>query len=218
VRLGWRVVWSGLGKKHPKNKKGERSAAQKGRLWCNVGLTQGQEPDEETHPILWTERPTGVLVGAGSLCPCGTNDDVCLVRWWEPFSWAGFRSSEELAVSAAMAMGFLVPSSSAPYGLSSPVVTNSGQSSWVPVQLGVRKSSRPFHLCCVQAHTQRTLGFVSSGFWSSGGWDPEQRKLAVAMVKNSAGEPEVLLFLSLPAFEMLDLSPPHCICPAKFIR
>ncbi len=33
----------------------------------NVGLTQGQEPDEETQPILWTERPTGALVGAGSL-------------------------------------------------------------------------------------------------------------------------------------------------------
>jgi hypothetical protein len=35
------------------------------------------------------------------------------------------------------------------------------------------------------------------------------------MVKNSAGEPEVLLFLSLPACEMLDLSPPHCVCPAS---
>jgi hypothetical protein len=35
--------------------------------WYNVGLTQGQEPDEETQPILWTERPTGALVGAASL-------------------------------------------------------------------------------------------------------------------------------------------------------
>ncbi len=153
------------------------------------------------------------------LCPVGRTM-ICfsLVGWSESFSWAGFRSSEELGVSAAMAMGFLVPSSSAPYCLSSPVVTNSGQSSWVLAQLGVRKSRRPFHLCCVQAHTQRTLGFVSSGFWSSGGWDPEQRKLAVAMAKTSAGEPEVLLFLSLPACEMLDLSPPHCVCPAKSIR
>ncbi|KAH8953792.1 hypothetical protein BDL97_08G045200 [Sphagnum fallax] len=89
-----------------------------------------------------------------------------------------------------MAMGFLVPSSSAPYRLSSPVATISGHSSWVPVQLSVRKSRPPFHLCCVQAHTQRTLGFVSSGFWSSGGWDPEQRKLAVVMVKTSAAPHE----------------------------
>ncbi len=36
--------------------------------WYNVELTQGrQEPDEETQAILWTERPTGALVGAGSL-------------------------------------------------------------------------------------------------------------------------------------------------------
>jgi hypothetical protein len=43
-----------LGKKNPKNKKGD---------WYDVGLTQGQELDEETQPILWTEHPTG------SLCP-----------------------------------------------------------------------------------------------------------------------------------------------------
>ncbi len=42
----------GLGKKNPKNKKGD---------WYNVGLTQGQELDEETQPILWTEHPTGSL-------------------------------------------------------------------------------------------------------------------------------------------------------------
>jgi len=40
-----------LRKKHPKNKKGQRSAAQKVD-WYNVGLTQGQEPDEETQPII----------------------------------------------------------------------------------------------------------------------------------------------------------------------
>jgi len=34
-----------------------------------VWLTQGQEPDEETRPILWTEQSTGALVGAGSLWP-----------------------------------------------------------------------------------------------------------------------------------------------------
>jgi hypothetical protein len=37
-----------VGKKHPKNKKGQRLATQKGWLWYNVGLTQGQEPNEET--------------------------------------------------------------------------------------------------------------------------------------------------------------------------
>jgi hypothetical protein len=26
-------------------------------------------PNEKTHPIQWTERPTGALVAAGSLCP-----------------------------------------------------------------------------------------------------------------------------------------------------
>jgi hypothetical protein len=36
-------------------------------LWYNVGLRQGEEPDEITEPILWTERPTGAPVGAGSL-------------------------------------------------------------------------------------------------------------------------------------------------------
>ncbi len=36
--------------------------------WYDVELTQGrEEPDEETQAILWTERPTGALVGAGSL-------------------------------------------------------------------------------------------------------------------------------------------------------
>jgi hypothetical protein len=34
--------------------------------YVTVGLTQGQEPDEETQPILWTELPTGEMVGAGS--------------------------------------------------------------------------------------------------------------------------------------------------------
>jgi hypothetical protein len=28
---------------------------------------QGQESDEETQPILWTEWPTGALAGASSL-------------------------------------------------------------------------------------------------------------------------------------------------------
>jgi hypothetical protein len=26
-------------------------------------------PNEKLHPIQWTERPTGALVAAGSLCP-----------------------------------------------------------------------------------------------------------------------------------------------------
>jgi len=33
-------------------------------------LTKGQEPDEKRQPILWTERPTGAVMGAaGSLWP-----------------------------------------------------------------------------------------------------------------------------------------------------
>ncbi len=37
-----------VGKKTPKYKKGQRSITQKGWLWYNVGLTQGQEQNEET--------------------------------------------------------------------------------------------------------------------------------------------------------------------------
>jgi hypothetical protein len=29
-------------------------------------------PNEKTEPIQWTERPTGALVGANSLWPCGS--------------------------------------------------------------------------------------------------------------------------------------------------
>jgi hypothetical protein len=29
-------------------------------------------PNEKTHPIQWTERPTGASVAAGSLCPIGS--------------------------------------------------------------------------------------------------------------------------------------------------
>jgi len=55
-------------KKHPKNLKGSKvSRAQKSWLRYNIGLTRGQEPDEKTQLILWTERPTGALVGAGSV-------------------------------------------------------------------------------------------------------------------------------------------------------
>jgi hypothetical protein len=80
--LGWRVVLSGLEKKHPKNNNCQRSVAQKGGLWYNVRLTKGQEPDEEMHPILWTERPTGALVGAGSLWPhCGCWFGHGLMQW-----------------------------------------------------------------------------------------------------------------------------------------
>ncbi len=80
--LGWRVVLSGLEKKHPKNNNCQRSVAQKGWLWYNVRLTKGQEPDEEMQPILWTERPTGALVGTGSLWPhCGCWFGHGLMQW-----------------------------------------------------------------------------------------------------------------------------------------
>jgi hypothetical protein len=55
-----------VGKKNPNNKEGQMSIVKKVD-WYNVELTQGQELDEETQPILWTEHPTGALVGAGSL-------------------------------------------------------------------------------------------------------------------------------------------------------
>jgi len=44
-----------VGKKTPKNKKRVKGQQPKKVEWYNVELTQGQEPDEETHPILWTE-------------------------------------------------------------------------------------------------------------------------------------------------------------------
>jgi len=39
--LGWRVIWLGLKKKHPKNKNGKNSATQKNWMCYNVGLTLG---------------------------------------------------------------------------------------------------------------------------------------------------------------------------------
>jgi hypothetical protein len=54
-------------KKTPQNKKRVKGQQPKKVDWYNVGLTQSREPDEETQPILWTERPTAALVGAGSL-------------------------------------------------------------------------------------------------------------------------------------------------------
>ncbi len=56
-----------VGKKTPKKLKRVEGQQSKRVAWYNVELTQGQEPDEETQPILWTECPTGALVGASSL-------------------------------------------------------------------------------------------------------------------------------------------------------
>jgi hypothetical protein len=36
-------------------------------MWYNVGLPQGQEPDEKCSPIQWTEQPTAALVSGGSV-------------------------------------------------------------------------------------------------------------------------------------------------------
>jgi hypothetical protein len=45
-----------VGKKNTqKLKKRVKGQQPKKVEWYNVELTQGQEPDEETHPILWTE-------------------------------------------------------------------------------------------------------------------------------------------------------------------
>ncbi len=57
-----------VGKKTPPKIKRIQGQQPKKVNWYNVELTQGQELDEETQPIiLWTEPPTGALVGAGSL-------------------------------------------------------------------------------------------------------------------------------------------------------
>jgi len=53
-------------KKNSKSKKGQRSTTQKGWLWYNVELAQGEESNEKTQPILWIEWPIGALVGASS--------------------------------------------------------------------------------------------------------------------------------------------------------
>jgi len=50
-----------VGKKKPQKIKRVKGSTTKKVDWYNVGLTQGQELDEETQPILWTEHPTGSL-------------------------------------------------------------------------------------------------------------------------------------------------------------
>jgi hypothetical protein len=50
-----------VGKKRPQKIKRVKGQLRKKVDWYNVGLTQGQELDEETQPILWTEHPTGSL-------------------------------------------------------------------------------------------------------------------------------------------------------------
>jgi hypothetical protein len=50
-----------VGKKKPQKIKRVKGQLRKKVDWYNVGLTQGQELDEETQPILWTEHPTGSL-------------------------------------------------------------------------------------------------------------------------------------------------------------
>jgi hypothetical protein len=43
-------------------------------------------PNEKTHPIQWTEQPTGALVGAGSLWPFLTyrNNFRLVEVTWQP--------------------------------------------------------------------------------------------------------------------------------------
>jgi len=54
-----------VGKKTPK-KKGSKVKSQKTLIVVQCWLTRGQELDEKMQPILWTEQPTSVLVGASS--------------------------------------------------------------------------------------------------------------------------------------------------------
>ncbi len=58
-----------LGKKHPRTKGESKVSSQTRLTGVQCWLMEGQEPDEETQPILWTEWPTVALVGAGSLWP-----------------------------------------------------------------------------------------------------------------------------------------------------
>jgi len=46
-----------------KEKKNQRSATKKKLTVVRCWLTEGQERDEKRQPILWTERPTGAVMG-----------------------------------------------------------------------------------------------------------------------------------------------------------
>jgi hypothetical protein len=57
-----------VGKRAPKiNFKRSKVSSQKKLTMVQCWLTHGQKLDEEMQLILWTERSTGALVGAGSL-------------------------------------------------------------------------------------------------------------------------------------------------------
>lgn len=64
-----------VGKKNQK-KEGQRSATKKRLSVIQCQLRQGQELDEETQPILWIERPTDALAGAGSIWPKVGNPEL----------------------------------------------------------------------------------------------------------------------------------------------
>jgi hypothetical protein len=68
--LGGRVVWrSGLRKRAKKKKKKTPKASNVKKTLTMVlcWLTEGQKQDEKKTPNIWTERPTGAVMGTGSL-------------------------------------------------------------------------------------------------------------------------------------------------------
>ncbi len=68
--LGGRVAQrSGLRKRAQKKKKTKGQQLKKTLTIVLCWLTEGQKQDEKKTPILWTERPTGAIMGAGSLWP-----------------------------------------------------------------------------------------------------------------------------------------------------
>ncbi len=60
-----------------KKKKGQQPKKKVTVVVCS--LTKGQEPDEKRQPILWTERPTGAVMGAAG--------------WLWPLIWATMEMS-----------------------------------------------------------------------------------------------------------------------------
>jgi hypothetical protein len=73
-----------VGKKLAMKKKCSKVSSQKGLTVVQCWLTYGKEVSEKRliiQPILWTEQPTGVVMGAGSLWPpvCGCHEQHPIV-------------------------------------------------------------------------------------------------------------------------------------------
>ncbi len=73
-------------KKKPSKKKHQKVRRPKQLNMVQVQLTQGQDPDEKTQLIRWTEWPIGGMVGAGS----PWSHTPSSPHWWP---WGSFASS-----------------------------------------------------------------------------------------------------------------------------